>query len=74
MKEVNGLKLSKLDFIKGRWQGEGFVMDFTPPINTMVFGSMQAANSEGKTTYWETFRFELIDTKIYFVHSNSWER
>jgi hypothetical protein len=65
MKEGYVMDLSILDFIKGSWQGEGFVMDFTSPINTMVFGSMQAANSEGKTNYWEIFRFELVDDKIY---------
>lgn len=62
------MKLSQLAFLQGSWQGEGFVMDFTEPVNTMVFGSMQAADAVGKTIYWETFRFDWVDDDV-FLHT-----
>jgi hypothetical protein len=47
--------IEDLGFLTGRWQGEGFLMEFGMPHGTMLFGSMQAVEG-GVTTYWETFR------------------
>lgn len=62
------MKLSQLASLQGSWQGEGFVMDFTEPVNTMIFGSMQAGEAVGKTVYWETIRFEWVDGDV-FLHT-----
>lgn len=50
------MALTDLAFLSGRWQGQGFVMEFGAPNGTMLFGSMQAFEG-GKTVYWEVFRF-----------------
>ena len=53
--------ISHLSFLTGSWSGSGFVMDFTQPVQTMMFGSMQAGDEDNKTVYWKTFRFEIAD-------------
>jgi hypothetical protein len=50
------MAIGDLAFLTGRWQGQGFVMEFGTPAGTMLFGSMQAFES-GRTVYWENFRF-----------------
>lgn len=58
------IKISDLSFIYGSWIGDGFIMQFSKPANTMLFGSMQAADKDGRTVYWETFRFEIVDDQL----------
>lgn len=48
--------IQSLSFLTGRWTGDGYVMEFGAPAGNMLFGSMQAV-SEGRTRYWEAFRF-----------------
>ncbi len=45
--------------------GEGYVMEFGHPDGNMLFGSMQAV-SEGRTRYWETFRFSDEDGTLAY--------
>lgn len=63
-----GMNIKDISFISGSWEGDGFLMDFSEPEHTMMFGSMQAANDEGKTIYWETFRFEVVEDQL-FLHA-----
>lgn len=39
-------------------------MQFSKPANTMLFGSMQATDKDGRTIYWETFQFEIVDGQL----------
>ncbi|WP_019636447.1 hypothetical protein [Paenibacillus fonticola] len=57
--------LKELAYISGAWQGEGFILDFTEPVYTLMFGNMQASNEAGMTVYWETFRFEAKNEKLF---------
>jgi hypothetical protein len=59
--------ISDLSFLSGAWSGDGFVMNFSEPAQSMMFGSMQAGNKEGKTTYWKTFRFEMADELLLYT-------
>jgi hypothetical protein len=54
-----------LAFLTGRWHGDGFVMEFGEAYGTMLFGFMQATQ-DGKTVYWETFRFAEEDGVLAF--------
>ncbi|WP_102346248.1 hypothetical protein [Bacillus sp. Marseille-P3661] len=60
-----GKLLKELSFISGSWSGEGFVVDFTEPVYSMVFGSIQAATPQGVVVHWETFRFEEKDQNVF---------
>jgi len=51
-------QIQQLDYLKGMWQGDGFILEFTEPAYAMIFGSMQVSNGAGGTAYWETYRFE----------------
>ncbi|MNI39975.1 hypothetical protein D3C76_1449800 [compost metagenome] len=62
------MNIQALSFLSGSWEGNGFVMDFSEPQHTMMFGSMQAADNQGKTIYWETFRFEVVEDQL-FLHA-----
>ena len=50
------MAIGDLAFLTGRWQGQGFIMEFGTAAGTMLFGSMQAFEG-GRTVYWENFRF-----------------
>jgi hypothetical protein len=57
---------ARLSFLTGRWVGGGFVIQFTDPLDGMMFGSMQASEG-GRTVYRETFRFvEDADGSVLF--------
>ena len=56
MAQSNAAAIADLGFLTGRWQSEGFLIEFGTPHGTMLFGSMQAVEN-GVTTYWATFRF-----------------
>lgn len=51
-------QLQQLSYIAGSWEGDGFILDFTAPACSMIFGSMQVSDGAGGTAYWETYRFE----------------
>lgn len=55
MAEMQTPAIADLGFLTGRWQTEGFRIEFGTPHGTMLFGSMQAVET-GVTTYWATFR------------------
>jgi len=50
--------IRQLSYLAGAWQGDGFVVHFTAPTYSMMFGSMQVSDGAGGTAYWETYRFE----------------
>jgi|GEM_PF-3256443 hypothetical protein len=51
-------QIQQLTYLKGAWQGDGFILDFTEPAYSMIFGSMQVTDGAGGTAYWETYRIE----------------
>jgi hypothetical protein len=57
--------LKKLSFIAGSWTADGVLVDFTEPVYSMIFGSMQAVNEQGAVVHWETFRFEVKDNNVF---------
>ncbi|MEH7246254.1 hypothetical protein V7114_05590 [Neobacillus niacini] len=57
--------LKQLSFIAGSWISEGILVDFTEPVYSMIFGSMQAVNEQGAVVHWETFRFEEKDNNVF---------
>ncbi|MDG5788858.1 hypothetical protein QA612_15405 [Evansella sp. AB-P1] len=65
--------ISKLAFLKGSWSGDSFVVDFTDPVYTMMFGSMQKAADTGEVVHWETYRFEEKDQHVFLYSSQMGE-
>ncbi|WP_276352205.1 hypothetical protein [Cohnella caldifontis] len=62
---MNRNPLNQLAFLSGAWQGDGFIADFTEPVYNLMFGSMQVAGDNGTAAYWETYRFEARNDKVF---------